>query len=370
MSWSLARDLDLRYERGDLERVRAEYPGGPQGLFLKRASGGLTIDRAAGFPWLRRVRPDEGRLYYAKAFAYPLLAAPFVAVLGTRGLLVANALAALARAVARLRESCAGGASETWPALAVAASLLLLTVAPVYLIWTTPELLGLALVTGGLAAWASGRPLLAAVLFGVAGYLKPPNLLMAAPLGLEPLLPPPGALGLGPDLARRLGESLQRGLVLVAAAGSLYAANAALTGELNYQGGERKTFYQRFPLDAGGATFDDSGFWMTTNQLGPLVSGRDDANVTRAQRPGAPALRVPRGVPPEPRLLLVRPLRRSARVLLPGPARAAAVPRCAGRATAPAGSRSPRSCCRGSPTSGSSRTTGTAAAGPSGTATS
>ena len=47
-------------------------------------------------------------------------------------------------------------------------------------------------VTAGLAAWASGRPLLAAVLFGVAGYLKPPNVLMAAPLGLEPLLPPRG----------------------------------------------------------------------------------------------------------------------------------------------------------------------------------
>ena len=67
--------------------------------------------------------------------------------------------------------------------------LLLLTVTPLYLVWPTPEILGLALATGGLWAWASGRPLLAAVLFGVAGYLKPPNVLMAAPLGLEPLLP-------------------------------------------------------------------------------------------------------------------------------------------------------------------------------------
>ena len=58
MSWSLARDLDLRYEAADLERVRREYPGGPQGLFLKRASGGLTPDGGSGFPWLRRVRPD------------------------------------------------------------------------------------------------------------------------------------------------------------------------------------------------------------------------------------------------------------------------------------------------------------------------
>ena len=73
MAWSLARDLDLRFDAGDLARVRAEYPSGPQGLFLKRASGGLTVDAAAGFPWVRRVRPDEGRLYYAKAFAHPLV---------------------------------------------------------------------------------------------------------------------------------------------------------------------------------------------------------------------------------------------------------------------------------------------------------
>ncbi len=90
MAWSLAHDLDLRFDERDLARIRAEYPNGPQGLFLKRASGGLTVDGAAGFPWLRRVRPDEGRLYYAKAFVHPLVAAPLVALLGTRGLLLAN----------------------------------------------------------------------------------------------------------------------------------------------------------------------------------------------------------------------------------------------------------------------------------------
>ena len=287
MSWSLARDLDLRYERGDLERVRTEYPAGPQGLFLKRANGGWTIDRASGFPWLRRVRPDEARLYYAKAFAYPLVAAPFVALFGTRGLLLANALLlSLALWLGWLTLQLRG--LGPWPALGTAVGLLLLTVAPVYLIWTTPEIFGLALVTGGLAAWAAGRPLLAAALFGVAGYLKPPNVFMAAPVGLEPLLPAPGVPVLGRGLVRRLGESLKRGLVLVAAAASLYLLNAVFTGELNYQGGERKTFYQRFPLDAGGATFDNSGFWMTTNQLGPLVSGRDDSSVSDR---GGPARR-------------------------------------------------------------------------------
>jgi hypothetical protein len=149
MAWSLARDGDLRYDAGDLARIRTEYPNGPQGLFLKRASGGLTLDGSAGFPWLRRVRPDEGRLYYAKTFVQPLLAAPFVLALGTRGLMLVNGLLLasavwLSFAVLRRRGHAPGSA------LAAAIALGLLGVVPVYLLWPTPEILGFALVTAGL----------------------------------------------------------------------------------------------------------------------------------------------------------------------------------------------------------------------------
>ncbi len=289
MAWSLARDGDVRFEARDLARVRAQYPGGPSGVFLKRAHGGLTTD-APGFPWLRRVRADEGRLYYAKALVYPVLAAPLVAVLGTRGLALANGLLlalALVLAVATLRRRGFG----PWPALATASSLLLLGVAPLYLVWPTPEILGLALVTAGLWAWASGRPLLSAVLFGIAGYVKPPNLLMAAPLLLAPVLPPPGVSPASAWSAvralPRLAEAVRRGLVLCAAAAACYGANALVTGEYNYQGGERKTFYGRYPFDASGTTFDTpgAGFWMTTNQLGPLVAGSDDSKVSERSGP-------------------------------------------------------------------------------------
>ena len=283
MAWSVARDLDLRFEARDLERVRAEYPGGPQGLFLKRASGGLTLDVASGFPWMRRVRPDEGRLYYAKALLYPVLVAPLVAVLGTRGLLLANGLLlalALVLATSILRRRGFGDS-----AVLAAVVLLLFTVAPLYLVWPSPEILGLTLATGGLWAWATGQPLLSAVLFGAAGYLKPPNLLMAAPLGFDPLLPAAGERLLGRGFAGRLGEALRRGIVMVGTAGLLYGANAAITGERNYQGGVRKTFYDSFPFDAKGTTFDSAGAWMTTNQLGPLVEGRDAARVTEQSGP-------------------------------------------------------------------------------------
>ncbi|HEX9203856.1 MAG TPA: hypothetical protein VF964_07830, partial [Vicinamibacteria bacterium] len=158
MAWSLADDFDLRYEARDLERIRSRYPGGPQGLFLKRASGGLTWD--GGF---HRVRPEEGRLYYAKALLYPVVAAPAVKLLGPdRGLLLVNAVflsLALWLGYAELRRRLPPLAAG-----AVAMVLFLGTVAPLYVLWLTPELLNLGLITAGLVAWRRDRPMLSAVL--------------------------------------------------------------------------------------------------------------------------------------------------------------------------------------------------------------
>jgi Glycosyltransferase family 87 len=282
MAWSLAEDGDLRYEARDVFRVRREFPSGPQGLFLKRASGGLRWDAADGFPWVRRVTADQPRIYFAKALTYPLAAAPLVALMGTRGLLVLNALAlglTLVLAYLELRRQASPAA-----ALAASIALVLATVAPLYLVWPTPELFTLGLVAAGLFAWRREWPLLAAVLLGIATYTKPYNLLLGLPLGIEPLLrlrrdawwPP-------------LRESLRRGLTMAAVVVGLFALNAAVTGEINYQGGERKTFYGRFPEEAAAdgqrVTFGNSGFWMTTDQLGPIVEGDAAAAVSARTGP-------------------------------------------------------------------------------------
>jgi hypothetical protein len=283
MASSLAHDLDLRFEAKDLDRVRHEYPAGPQGVFLKRASGGLTVDVAGGFPWVRRVRSGEARIYYAKGFAYPLVAAPFVRLLGIRGLLVTNALALVSGlwlGYGLLRRL----GHPPGRAVVVVLVLVLATVTPLYLVWPTPEIFGFFLVTAGLAAWGAGRPMLSAVLFGLAGYLKPPNVLMAAPLGLEPLLPRVGERQLA-GLGGRLAEALRRGAVLAVTALACYGTNAAFTGEMNYQGGERKSFYERYPFDAQGTTFDSAGAWMTTDHLGPLVEGKDEEKVSQRTGP-------------------------------------------------------------------------------------
>jgi hypothetical protein len=280
MAWSLAEDLDLRYEPKDLARVQQRYGGDPQGIFLKRTWGDLSWDPAAGFPWLRPapVDVDHRPIYFAKAFAYPAFVAPFVAALGDRGFLVANCvLLALAVALAytELRRQASPGR-----ALATTGALYVASITPLYLLWMTPEIFNLALVAAGLWAWRRDRPLWAAVLLGLATYSKPYNVWLALPLGLAPLLTRDRA-----RLIQGFLESLRRGAVMAATVLLLFGLNWVLTGEVNYQGGERKTFYGRFPFESTEITFGNSGQWMTTDHLGPLVEGQHDELVSRRTGP-------------------------------------------------------------------------------------
>jgi hypothetical protein len=256
MAASLAFDGDLEFGPEDLARVRSSYPGGPQGVFLKRVPG-----------------ENGPRLVYAKALAYPAAAAPLVRVLGAdRGLLVLNALlfgAALWAGYSELRRSCGAGA-----AAAGALAVFVAGVVPVYLLWETPEVFNLGVVTLGLVAWRRERPLVSALLLGLAAYSKPTNLALALPLLLDPLV--------GGDVrgwTRRLGESARRAAVVAAAVAAGFSLTFLATGEWNYQGGERKTFYDRYPFDPG-VSFDSAGVWMTTDHIGPLVAGRDDHRQT------------------------------------------------------------------------------------------
>jgi hypothetical protein len=275
MAASLAEDGDVRYEARDVLRVRREYSFGPQGVFLKRSSGGFTFDRGAGFPWIRRVGPAEPRLYYAKPLVYPAVAAPFVALLKTRGLLLVNALCLGLTLVLGYRELRRQASPAS--ALALTVVLFLGTVTPLYLLWLTPEIFTLGLVTAGLVAGRHDRPALAAVLLGIAVYSKPSNLFLALPLGAEPLLRGWRGEAGGRPWVRGLLESARRGAILGAVVLALFGVNAAMTGEMNSYGGERKTFDGKYPLEVNGVTFDNSGFWMTTEHLGPLVQGADDA---------------------------------------------------------------------------------------------
>ena len=94
LAHSLARDGDFTFERKDLVRVWDEFPGGPEGIFLKRGKT-IRLQRSRSVPVRPRVKrndPVRTRLYYGKSFIYPLVAAPFVFVSGTNGFLVLHAL--------------------------------------------------------------------------------------------------------------------------------------------------------------------------------------------------------------------------------------------------------------------------------------
>jgi len=289
MAWSLAEDRDLRFEARDVFRVRREFPGGPQGIFLKRTEGGLRWDPPLGAPFVRWGGGERNdRIFFAKAFAYPLAAAPFVKLFGTSGLLLLNVMAllgALWLAYGEIRARASPLAS-----LCLVLALFGATVTPIYLLWLTPEIFNLGLIAGGLFL-AARRPLLAAVLLGIATYSKPYNLFVALPLGVAPFLPWLRR-EVGSGFGRALVESLRRGAVLGGTTALLFALNLALTGELNYQGGERKTFYGLFPFEARPdgtkVTFGNSGIWMTTDHLGPLVEGRDEEKESRRTGPLRP----------------------------------------------------------------------------------
>ena len=255
MALSVAYDGDLVYERRDLDRFFGLYRWGPDGIFLKRGKQvRVRIDASPPFVHLRQtvdLRPD--RLYFSKSLIYPLVAAPFVRLLGLNGMLVLNVLL-LATACGCVYAFLAAR-SRPMPALAFALAFVFASCVPIYVVFLAPEILNFALVAVAFFLWLqkSAAPvvrsrflagpssdLAAAALLGVATYSKPSHALLVAPIVLFACW------------RRKWGHAIAVGAVAVAAAALLFAVNAAVTGEFNYQGGDRRTFYTRFPFDGSG----------------------------------------------------------------------------------------------------------------------
>ena len=289
---SLAVDFDFEFRRDDLVRVWREFPTGPEGIFLKRGRDVHGISLSSSLPFFEITStpdPDTSRLYYGKGFIYPLFAAPFVWVFGTNGFLVLHAV------LMTLCFACAYGflvaRSAPLPSLVFAAAFLLLSVAPVYMVWLTPDFFNLAVVLIGYFFWcykeavaASATACLgetrrrwlmtprsdviAAILLAIAAFSKPTNILLIGP----------------PLVLLFWRRHWTRGLIVGAAFavvfGGLFAWNVAITGEWNYQGGEdRGTFYSHdpdgaegpriggFPFQTAQHTFETTGIVRETNRV-------------------------------------------------------------------------------------------------------
>ncbi|MGH9336389.1 MAG: hypothetical protein ACRD21_21845, partial [Vicinamibacteria bacterium] len=266
MAHSLAFDYDLRFQREDVERVFREFRNGPSGIFLKKGRE-IDLTLTSQVPFLVSKGPLTDDVYFAKAFLYSLAAAPFVRWFGTNGILLLHAL--LVGAVLIAGYFFLAASSSRAAALGFTATFFFASVAPAYFVWLTPELFNLSLVFLGAFFWlykehADDPPrllrgitsdLVAAAIWGAVTYSKPNNLFLILPLLV--------LLG----WRRQWIRGLKVGFVFALFLGGLFLANLLITGEMNYQGGERKTFIGTYPYQSADRTFENTGLSMRTDVI-------------------------------------------------------------------------------------------------------
>jgi len=133
----------------------------------------------------------------------------------------------------------------------------------------TPELFNLSLVFLGAFFWlykeraaypprllrGATSDLVAAAIWGAVSYSKPSNVFLVLPL--VTLL----------ALRRQWRRMLAAGLVFSLFLGGFFLAHLAATGEMNYQGGDRKTFYGRYPFQNPALTFENTGLGKVTSEI-------------------------------------------------------------------------------------------------------
>ena len=252
MAFSVAKDFDLKYRPEDYRRFLALYGTGPEGIFLKRSAG------------------SPAEYDYGKAFAYPLLAAPFAGLMGLGGLLLLN-LVLLGMDVWCAALFCRARTGRRVAGSLIGIAFVAASVVPIYAVWLTPELFNFSLVLMAYFLWLYKevapadapawlkRPSsdwIAAALIGVATFSKPTHAPLIAPIVVTMMWRQQWARGLG------------IGTLFLLVGGGLYGVNALVTGEWNYQGGAagaRRYFVTHFPFDAQNTPFE-AGNSMTTNE--------------------------------------------------------------------------------------------------------
>lgn len=256
MALSAAYDGDLVYQVEDIARFYEVYEEGPSGIFLKTGSGDSV---------------QYDRLYFGKAYVYSVVAAPFVRLFGLNGMFVLHVLlfagmifAAYAFVAARSRPGTA---------LIYVLAFFGVSIVPVHAVFLSSDFFHVAAVTFAYFLWCykevapprdgpwgaflrgPASDITAAVILGLITFSKPSHLFLIVPL-----------LALAAH-RRRFAHASAIGLVFAAVAAGGFLSNAAISGEMNYQGGNRKIFYDTYPFERPEATFDGLGISMTTNEI-------------------------------------------------------------------------------------------------------
>ncbi|MGD9345586.1 MAG: hypothetical protein PVH84_06965 [Candidatus Aminicenantes bacterium] len=248
MTQSIADDLDLEYTKKDLIRYYQAFDAGPLGIFLKKGK--------------------DDRLFFAKSYIYPLFAAPFVKIFGSNGFLVFHSILLFFLLVMGYAYF---SLSNTAPlSLAAILTFLFASVSCVYYFWIHPDFFNLFLVFLVLFLWlykhkmkemskeedhpgkasrfllSDGSDYLASFVAGLAVFSKPPHIILLGPLVLYAIF------------KKRFAQAALIILIFALTAGIFFGINSLATGDWNYQGGERKTFYGEggYPLEKDAITFD------------------------------------------------------------------------------------------------------------------
>lgn len=266
MAFSVAEDLDLGYDRRDLDRFARIYGTGrggrpvrPEGIFLKPGP-----------------RPTTERLEFAKAFVYSVAAAPFARLGGLGGMFIFNLLL-LAGCVWCAVRFCAARVGG-WRGHLLAVAFVGASSAPIWAVWLTPEIFNFAVIFYAYFLWtykdvrgdaldprsflgSARSDVAAALLIGLATYSKLSNGPLIAPLVAHALWRAHADRG---RLLGAFGRAAMIATVFAACTGGLFGLNKLITGTANYQAGSRladstssrKTFYGNFPFDDAGSTYE------------------------------------------------------------------------------------------------------------------
>ena len=248
MTQSIAQDGDIEYTKKDLVRYYKAFDSGPLGIFLKKGK--------------------DNKIFYAKSYAYPLFAAPFVKIFGSNGFLVLHSILLLL--ILLMGHTYFSIANKPFLSLLFVLTFLFASVAGVYYIWISPDFFNLFLVFSILFLWlfkhkykerntteerkskfhifllSDWSDYLAAFLAGIAVFSKPPNIVLLGPLVLHYLI------------KKKYLKSMLIILFFLLSSTVFFGTNNLVTGDWNYQGGERKTFYGEggYPLEKEHKTFD------------------------------------------------------------------------------------------------------------------
>ncbi len=237
---SLAHDYDLRYTRDDIIRIREKFPDGPQGLFLKKGK--------------------NDHVYYAKSYAYPLFAAPFYRLFGLNGIVLFNCLMlffSIYMGFLLLRRYHDEKKSFLFSLIFVIS-----TVTPIYLSWITADLFNYFTLYAGLFFFFHKFEkfnkgfYISALFFSMAAFSKPSTVIPIAVVYLVLLF------------RKEWKKFIILGVLSALICSAFLGYYFFQTGSINFQAGERKSFYHKFPFEKESYTFEDMGYGMSLDNYG------------------------------------------------------------------------------------------------------